>query len=204
MTKRGWKARYDSPKRREARRKKARRKERLSAPIPERDVVRFTKHLIAVTFGGVECWFYVPAGRTGTMPEELAFSTVDYATATCNGEQVNAHRFAYAAHHGVTYASLEGWDVHHITGCIGYRCQNPAHLEKKPMREHRGSRGVSGSLIRYQITLMESAIGQPLTGGSDRTLAGVPFKIRGGIMDSVIRQEWTAPTVDVLFDDRKD
>jgi hypothetical protein len=144
MLKRGWKARYDSPAQRKARHKKKLRRERLTAPIAERDIARFTRHLLAISFQGSECWFYVPIGRRGAMPAEFEFSTVNYATATCNGEQVNAHRFALAAHLSVSYLSLDGWDVHHIKGCIGYRCQNPEHLEKTKMREHRGSRGVSG------------------------------------------------------------
>lgn len=195
MPKKNWKAAYNSPARRKARHRARLKKERLAAPITKQDVLSFTRHLLLVCFREVECWFYVPVGRGQELPE---WSTVDYATATFHGVQVNAHRFALAAHLGVTYASLKGWDVHHIKGCAGYRCQNPAHLEKAPMREHRGTRGVSGSLIRYQIKLMESAVGQAAPKSAIRTLAGVSFRIRTGTVESIIKEEWTAPKFEVL------
>lgn len=66
------------------------------------------------------------------------------------------------------------------------------------MREHRASRGVSGSLIRYQVKLMELALHQPVRGGAERSLAGVQFNIRRGVVDSIIRQEWVTPSFTVM------
>src|ERR1039458_2746543 len=106
-----------TPAMRKEQEKRWARERALSAPITERDIARFTRHLLAVPFYGLECWFYVAIGRRETIQGPLEFSTVDYATTVCNGQPVNAHRFALAAHLGVSYLSLAGRDIHHIKGC---------------------------------------------------------------------------------------
>jgi hypothetical protein len=175
------------------------RLQRLSAPITPERIATFVKHLVAIPLErGGECWLYSGSEDTST----LELSTSKYATLTFNGERgVQVHRFAQAAATGVTIASLTGFDVHHAYSaghCIGYLCCNPAHLQtrEKP-REHRGTRGVAGSLARYQTRLAQTAMGltyrdRHQVTGSDakkRSFAGTSFQIRVGIICEIIYGE---------------
>jgi hypothetical protein len=170
------------------------RKAALSARITPDRIETFTKHLFAITFeNGFECWPY-----SGS-EQGICLKTKRYSTLTFNGVRgVQAHRFALAASKGITLADLEGYDVHHVYGCMGYSCSNPAHHEARAaVREHRGTRGAAGSRARYQVGLFEASLALPYaqrypdTGpdANRRTLAEVSFNIRRATVAFIDRGE---------------
>jgi hypothetical protein len=99
-------------------------------------------------------------------------------------------------------AEINGFDVHHAAEfgrCIGYRCCNPEHLNKIPKRQHRGTQGGKDSLIRFQAKMVREVLGVPannrrpaehltVTGAGTRRrfLGGLPFLIRGGVLEDVL------------------
>lgn len=105
-------------------------------------------------------------------------------------------KFAMAASEGVSIADLDGWDVHHdseLGRCIGYRCCNPDHLEKRRPQLHRGTRGEPGSLhprhnrLFKQIVQVSPRMRKPVefrtvtgAGSRHRFFAGIPFLIKLG------------------------
>jgi hypothetical protein len=198
---RGWKSGYAAN--RPKRLRKALRKTRLSALITPERIATFVAHLLAVSIGeGSECWFYVGCGKGTTLPTDVNIRTTTYANVKFNRETVGPHQFALAASEGITLSELAGFDVHHAAEfgrCIGYRCCNPDHLEKLPRKDHDGTQGDKGSLVRFQIKAVKEIIGVPesrrrpdeflrVTGAGVRRrfLAGQPFLIRGGVLENVI------------------
>lgn len=175
----------------------AQRKERLSAPISAERIMLFLEKLIAVPVGGEECWLYVGC-RPGTT---LSFKATGYANLKFNGETVGPHQFALAASDGITLADLDGWDVHHASDlgrCIGYRCVNPCHLERRRPVLHRGTRGEAGTLhprhnrLFRQIVEVAPRERKPAeyrtitgAGSRQRVFAGLPFLIKLGDVVSV-------------------
>jgi len=179
------------------------RKLRLSAPIKPERIATFVKHLVAVSFGAEsECWFYVGCGKGTTLPEELKIKMTSYANLKFNRETVGPHQFALCASEGITLVELAGFDVHHAAEfgrCIGYRCCNPDHLERVPKKLHRGTQGDRDTLTRYQTKVVREVLGVPsnsrrpaehltVTGAGTRRrfLGGLPFLIRGGVLEDVL------------------
>jgi hypothetical protein len=190
------------------------RMRRLSAPITPEHIATFVKHLVAVSFGAdSECWLYAGFRRGKVLPEDLAIKTTSYARCKFNGESVGAHQFAWCASNGITIAELDGFDVHHAAKrgrCIGYRCCNPDHLAKVRRRLHRGTQGDKNTLVRFQTKLVKEvlAVTQTLrrppksgigtgTDARSRSLGGVTFLIKGGVMEDVLEassEELDGPT----------
>jgi hypothetical protein len=163
-------------------------------------------HLLAVSFGAdSECWLYVGFGNGTTLPEELAIKTNGYANRKFNGETVGAYQFALCASKGITLAELAGFHVHHAAErgrCIGYRCCNPDHLHKEPIRLHQGTQGDKNTLVRFQTKLVREVLGVPqglrrpveyqIGTGTDakaRCLGSVHFLIHGGVMEGVLEAD---------------
>jgi hypothetical protein len=180
--------------------------QRLAASITPDRIATFVKHLVAVSFGAEsECWFYVGCRKGTTLPVDLKISMASYANLKFNRETVGPHQFALCASEGITLVELAGFDVHHAAEfgrCVGYRCCNPDHLERVPKPKHRGSQGNKGSLIRFQTKVVKEVIGVPanarrpaehltLTGSGSRRrfLGGIPFLIRGGVMEGILENE---------------
>ncbi len=178
----------------------AQRLQNLTAPITHDDISAFARHLVTVSFGmSEECWLYIPL-RDVANPR---FSLVTYANVYFANETVGAHKFALAASEGILLSELAGYDVHHASplgSCVGYRCVNPEHLEKKIHVEHVGTRGpaytVSPRLARVVSEVLEvhpsvrhPSDFQQLKGAAStrRTLGGVPFLIMRGTLDGIIR-----------------
>ena len=175
------------------------RLKRLSAPITPVRIAKFTKHLLVVSFApGEECWVYTSFKKPATL-DDLLYRTNTYTSVTFNQEQVGPHKFAYAAAHGITIAQLDGFDIHHIDGCFGYRCSNPDHLQKVPSPPHRGSGGKPRTLnprhVRMVKTILEAAPadrrpedqrGVSHAGRRRRMLAGIPFLAKLGQISGMI------------------
>jgi hypothetical protein len=179
------------------------RVKRLSAPITPADIVRFVKHLVAVSFGvDSECWLYSSLGEGKILPGDLMIKTNGYANCKFNGETVGAHQFAFCASKGITLAELAGFHVHHAAkrgSCIGYRCCNPDHLDKVKQKLHWGTQGDRGTLVRSQTKLVREVLAVPQTlrrpvayrfgtgaEARSRSLGDVPFLIKGGVMEDVL------------------
>lgn len=182
------------------------RMQRLSAPITSDRIATFVKHLVAVSFGAEsECWFYVGCRKGTTLSEDLTIKTDSYANIKFNGETVGPHQFALCVAEGIRLVELAGFDVHHAAEfgrCVGYRCCNPDHLERVPKPDHRGSQGDKGSLIRFQSKVVKEVIGVPAnarrpaehltltgTGSRRRFLGGIPFLIRGGVIEGILEND---------------
>jgi hypothetical protein len=173
---------------------------KLSAPITPERIATFVRHLVAVSFGaGEECWLYVGCGKGTTLPEDLSFKADLYAQMKFNGETVGPHQFALAASQRITLADLAGFDTHHASEfgrCLGYRCVNPDHLEQIPSKVHAGSGGKRGTVAPRHTKMVREVLSVPTTerrpveqqtltgaGSRRRFLAGIPFLIRGGVVE---------------------
>jgi len=117
------------------------RLERLERPITLKQVTDFTERLISVSFGaGDECWLFVGSSKGTTV--NLNINTKRYGSMKHNGEVIGPHVFSFAASRGIPVSELTSpikYDVHHLPRygkCIGYRCCNPVHLEKREHNDH--------------------------------------------------------------------
>lgn len=107
------------------------RRKRLSLKITLRQVAEFSSRLVVVDYGsGDGCWIY-PSGRAG--------ASGAYGNYSFNGLQVGPHRFALAVKLGCTLWDLNGYDAAHapLAVCVGGRCCNPNHLNRKPSEPNR-------------------------------------------------------------------
>ncbi len=196
---RGWKSRWNAnrSKRLAKSQRKKERITRLSKPITTERIRTFLNHLVAVSFGaGEECWLYAGCGKATTLSGDISLPANGYAQVKFNGETVGPHQFALAASEGIPLIELAGFDVHHsseLGRCLGYRCCNPEHLEKRESRPHRGTRGAAGSRNPRHVRLVREVLGvhpaqrrpeeyRPVTGAGSkrRFFAGMPFLIRLG------------------------
>ncbi len=187
------------------------RMQRLSAPITPDRIATFVKHLVAVSFGAdSECWFYLGCGKGRTLPDDLTIKMTRYAKLKFNRETVGPHQFAFCAAEGMTLAELQGFDVHHaaeLGRCIGYRCCNPEHLNKVPTSQHRRRPLGNEELTQRQVKVVKEVLEVPanarrpaeqltLTGAASRRrfIAGIPFLIRGGVLEGVLEDVPTETT----------
>lgn len=181
------------------------RQKNLSHPITAEDITAFTKCLMAVPFDeGGECWLYVGCRKATT--DGLRFKLGAYANRKFHGEVIGPHQFAYAAACGLTLADLSGYDIHHSTKfgrCVGYRCCNPAHLDRKAHRQHAREHGEerkvkADNVAARHVSQIESLLVVPAiqrgpeefkvvagAGRRHRYFAGIPFLIQLGQMDGV-------------------
>ncbi len=198
----------------------------LSIPITLDDIAAFTKRLVAVSFHvGGECWLDV--GPRQAKAGELHCRPNTCGMMRFHGIQIATHRFAYAAAHGIPIHDLSfprPYDIHHgieFGDCVGYRCNNPDHLEQIEHRAHgrmhgeerkgnadwiKKQRDVTAKRQHQQIEEVLSyhpahrgpeefrAVRQ-IAGRSRRFFAGLPFLIRLGTLEEIVNPPlWTTPT----------
>jgi hypothetical protein len=140
------KRKYVSPaeakKRKRARARTKARELALSLPITIEQVIAFDCKIVPVMHGYGECWLHLSKSSSG--------ETGSYGQMQHNGQTIGSHRFALAVKLGCTLSDLKGFDASHapLTICMGGRCCNPAHLEKKQETANRSRDrirdGVSG------------------------------------------------------------
>jgi len=79
------------------------------------------------------CWIWggaSQAGKNGKLYGYVQWTLVPGG----RRQKLLIHRVAYVLHHGLTYAEIEGMDVHH--SCGETLCANPLHLEAMTISAH--------------------------------------------------------------------